>query len=675
MQTLNKGGISGLQYSDFNQRQKSGVWTIDDNSADVNYIRSSQIPNMYLTVGSYNAESLALYDLFLNNKVSTNIFNIPISTVTCIEYNLQKNLLAFGLTESPYLKIYDTENFTEYTLTKTFTSPITTIQFTHLGDYIFVGTIDKVNSSYLNIYNIDNLISVVNIYTPTIGSQGPQGIDFNYTSVNPEISIIIDFLITSIRLSNDDNYLCIGHYGSISDEYNNINLFKKINGVYTDVNEYNINSLDLGTISDICFVDNYLFIGSYQSQYLTVYDYDRQDLITVYDNNIITNITSKINCLCLTKDKSKLLIGCDSSPYVYMLNLSTKEITSLGMDTFDDNITSISLSYGDKYICITSRGSNPLQVFDFTDQTLSTPVVLNTYPSTISFSSKFIFGPLTKYTDVSVPTYSVSSDDNGSIGVVNNSLVFTGSYYDDQIITSSPDLAAYQEIFDAQIYNSLDYNSTYITAIKIDGTLITNDPNIPKNYYNNIIQVSTYYSRIALLDIYGSVQVTNINGFSNSEVYYISTILKENIKQISTGYTILLALTTNFIPISTNTTIFDPNAQVLPPIKQVSAGYDHVSLLTESNTVLSFGVNDYGECDTSTWTNIKKVCCADTFTLALSNTNDLFIAGDTNISNIESILLTQNVIDIFTGPNTIILITADNTATIYYLDTISTLQI
>jgi hypothetical protein len=667
----NKGGITGLQYSDFDQRLKSGVWTMDDHVSDTNYIRSGQIPNNYLIVGGYNTESLPLYDLFLKNKVSTNIFNVQESTITCIDYNDHSNLLAIGLTKAPYLKIYNTQNFIEYNLNTTFTSPINCLKINHLGDYIFVGTLDKINISYINVYNIENLTSLPDYIN--IGSQGTQGY-ISYSVPNSELSININFLPVCISLSYDDEYLCIGHYGSIDNEFNNITLFKRTNNIYVDISEYNLNSFNLGTVSSICFVESlkYLFIGSYQSQYLSVYNYERQDLVTIYDENIKNIITSKVNCLALTKDPNKLLIGCDSTPYLYMLDINNNKITSLSQDNFNDSITSISLSYNNQYLCVTSRGDNPLQVFDFSNQTL-TPVSLNIYPDTISFSSSFLLGPLVKYTDITIPTNSISSNDDASVVIKNNALVFSGLYYEDQSIVSSPDLAAYKQIFEVQIYNSLDYTSTYITAIKIDGTLITNDINIPNYYYNNIIQISSYYSRIALLDMYGSVQVQQLNGFAYEEVYIISNILTENIKQIATGYTILLALTNDFKVKSTNTVLFNPDDQTLPAIKQVSAGYDHVALLTASNTVMSFGSNTYNQCDTSTWTNIKKVCCGDTFTLALTNNNDLLLAGQTNITAINTLLLTQNIEDIFTGPNTIILVMIEGTMLSYYQDVIKTL--
>ena len=96
MSKISNGGLVGLFYNDFNQRQKSGLWSLEDHAADKNYISSSQIPNNYLVVGSYNTNSLYLYDLFFKNKISTNIFNIPVSTITSIDYNYKTNKTVYN---------------------------------------------------------------------------------------------------------------------------------------------------------------------------------------------------------------------------------------------------------------------------------------------------------------------------------------------------------------------------------------------------------------------------------------------------------------------------------------------------------------------------------------------------------------------------------------------------
>jgi len=672
MSKISKGGLVGLLYNDFNQRQKSGVWSLEDHVANQNYIRTSLIPNNYLSVGCYNINSLILYDMFFKNKITTNIFNTPESTITCIDQ--KRNLLVYGLNKAPYLKIYNTETFTEYTLTQTIPGSIQCLKLTKNADYLFIGFLESQNNNttHILVYNIIQLTTSNN--ETYIGTQGAQGEYYIPQNIVSDINIIVNFLPTCIKFTKDDEHLCIGHYGSVEDEFNNLTLYKNIDGVYTDISEYNLNSYQLGTINDVCFLEDkkYLFIGSQQYPYLFCYNYERQDLVNIFDTTIINNINSVVNCMLLTKDSKKLFIGCNISPYLYILDLVTNKTTSVSGDYFNDSIISMSFSYNDQYVCISTKDKG-LKLFDYATKILI-PVDLDILPETTTFSTCFFLGSTIEYIEIEKPLYSVSSNNDAIVAVASDEeIVFNGSYFLDGISVSSPDLAAHQNIFQSEIYYSLDYQNTYITSIKKDGTLITNDINILQTY-NNIVQISTYNNRIALLDSYGSVHTFQNNSFSTEELYYLSTNFIKNIKQISVGNNIVLALTNDFQVLSSNLSLFDPEIVSLPSIIQVSTGDAHISLLTESNTVLSYGDNTHGQCNTQDWTDVKKVCCGNLFTIALSLNNQVYLVGN-NIDQIiyDLIITEEDVIDIFAGPIDIMLIKSDNTVKIYTPTAIKTL--
>ena len=107
--TPTKGGMTGLPEDDFNRRQKSGDWSIDEHFRDVNYIRTKDsIPNEYLTAGHYENENLTIYNPFLNRFSSLTMSasgNDP--SVTCMAYNRHIGHLAVGLNKEPYLRIFD----------------------------------------------------------------------------------------------------------------------------------------------------------------------------------------------------------------------------------------------------------------------------------------------------------------------------------------------------------------------------------------------------------------------------------------------------------------------------------------------------------------------------------------------------------------------------------------
>jgi len=97
--TPTKGGMTGLPEDDFNRRQKSGDWSIDEHFRDVNYIRTKDsIPNEYLTAGHYENENLTIYNPFLNRFSSLTMSasgNDP--SVTCMAYNRHIGHLAVCL--------------------------------------------------------------------------------------------------------------------------------------------------------------------------------------------------------------------------------------------------------------------------------------------------------------------------------------------------------------------------------------------------------------------------------------------------------------------------------------------------------------------------------------------------------------------------------------------------
>jgi len=655
---VNKGGLVGLTYNDFNYRQKSGVWSINEHAEDINYIRTGEVPNNYLLVGTYSDLSLHLYDLYYKTKISTNIFNVD-GAVTCIDYNYNKSLIAFGLTSPPYLQVFSTEDFTEkdlgFSLTDSLsgfsltdltsgsgTDPaVMCLRFNNAGDRLFVGLLTSVNDSYVITYETDNFTLVEDLAA-------------------------INFLPTSIRVSLNDQIISISHFGDVDNPYSNIHVFNN----YTDETLYSLTSLQLNTVLDTCFLDNtnLLAIASTNSPYLIFYNYVTKNTYDKYNSEISNNITSRVTSLVKTSDNKILLIGLDSSPYLVKLTFSTGKISLIGLNAFSDSIVSMSLSINDEILSVSQRGSNTLQLFDFSNQDLTIPISLDILPSSTVLSSSFLLGPVLEYIDILKPECSISSDDLGLVAINSDSeLVYTGTFYDESLSTQTPDLAAHKQIFQSSLYKSLDYNSSYITSIKIDGSLVSNDINILQliDQLNNIIQVSSYYSRIALLDSYNSVLILPSNHFSLLERQVIEEDLSSKIKQISVGYQTLLALTTANTVISTNISFFNASSYPLPNITQVSAGYSHIALLTEHNTVLTFGSNSYGQCLTSEWDDVKQVSVGDYHTAALTNSNTILVTGPF-ISQVKSTIESlTDILYIASSPLSLIVVHSDFTISQY----------
>jgi hypothetical protein len=61
---LSKGGLVGLPDDDFTQRQKSGLWSLEDLAAQKNFINNSNQPNILLSIGNYTTNNLLLYNIF-----------------------------------------------------------------------------------------------------------------------------------------------------------------------------------------------------------------------------------------------------------------------------------------------------------------------------------------------------------------------------------------------------------------------------------------------------------------------------------------------------------------------------------------------------------------------------------------------------------------------------------
>lgn len=363
---LSKGGLVGLPDDDFTQRQKSGLWSLEDLAAQKNFINNSNQPNILLSIGNYTTNNLLLYNIF--NKTYSNLNQTILSSIKNIDYNINSNLLALS---TPYLKIINTENLVEYNIPSIPSSIINTLSFNNSGTHLFIGLLD--NSNTIFIINIEKLLNISNTY--------------------PDYSITLNYLPTKIKFNNTDEYLCIGHYGSITDEFNNIHLYRDINNEYVDITDYTLKNLKIGTVTDLCFVDtntlSYLFISGYQEPYLYIYDFERQDLVTISNISIIT---SKINSMVLTKNKDKLLIGCDLSPYFFILDLATLKISTPDKLITDSTILSISLSYNDQYMCILDKSTTPVKLFTYIDQVIS-PIALDAQPDTQPLSACFFFGP------------------------------------------------------------------------------------------------------------------------------------------------------------------------------------------------------------------------------------------------------------------------------------------
>lgn len=641
-----KGGIVGLAYSDFDKRQRSGIWNIDDHSEDVNYIRSGETPNNYLLIGCHNTNALYVYDVFFRNRVSTSLFNLT-GSITAIAYNKYRNIFAVASNFSPYLRIFSSENFQEILLPKSHTKPIVCLKFTTFGDRLFVGNSQPNGDNYLDVYETTN-----------------------FTRQADRAAIKLNYLPTSISFNNNDQYLAIGHYADINNQNNNIKIYEKSNTNathYINVNEYNIDSVDIGTVKDLHFIntdkDVLLLILGNSEPYLFFYNFNRRDLIYDYNEQINNLLQNKVNCLTSMNYGKKFILGCNHAPYLQEFDLEQKKITPIAYTGIDDSVTSVSMSYSDKYLVATTRELTPVHLFTYNTYT-AISIPLNQQPMEPALNSCFVLGPVTSYQMIDKPKYSISSNDE-TVVTVNREyeLLYNGVFYINSILGVPEDLAAHKNIFQTTVYKSLDFNNTYITSITVDGNLITNDDNIknnyyyPNNYFNNIIKVVSYYSRIALLDLYNSVQILKNNNFTYFEKLIIANQMNNNIIDISLGYSILLGITKDNKVISSNVELFNPDDYPnLPLITQTSAGRAHIALLTDSKQVLCYGDNTYNQCDTQYWEDVQLVCCGDYFTIGLTVDGLIKVTGDLPQEIITQLVQELEIDHIATGPTTIILV-------------------
>lgn len=634
-----KGGLVGLIFDDFNERERSGNWTLSDNSEDLNYIRSNDIPNNYLLVGTYSDQSLYLYNMYYKNKISTNIFN-HIGSITSIDYHFKKNLLAIGITKPPYLRIYNTEDFSEiiplFSLTD---SPVSTLKFSGSGEKLYVGLLNHVNGTYVLEFET-SMFDLVSDLPP------------------------IFFIPTKIACHNNDEYLAIGHYSTKDFINNNIIIF---NNEYIEQTTNILNKLNISTVLDLVFIESYnlLVIATNNSPHLIFYSYISQNTFDNYNSEIEKYVKSRVTSICKTSDNQSIIFGCESNPFLMKLDFSTGKITLLDSEYFTNSITNVTLSINDEFLCVTQRGENSLLVFDFSKKDLSIPIKFTIKPTSTCFASKFFIGPVIQVVNILKPTCSISSDDLGVIAIDHNyNPQFTGTFYiNNNTTTQYPDLTPLQNIFQVSIYKSLDYNSV-ITGIKLDGSLVSTDLLTNNSKINNIVQISSYYTRVAFLDFYNTIIILPNNNFSISELNVIK-LLRNTIKQISVGYRTLLALTFDGEVISSNINQFNPEEYLLPEIIQVSAGYNHVSLLTIDNTVLSYGLNDYGECNTSSWSNVKQISVGDFHTAALTYDNKVLVTGPFTEQIKSEIELKQDIVYISSGPTCLILLNKDKTLSFY----------
>ena len=96
---------------------------------------------------------------------------------------------------------------------------------------------------------------------------------------------------------------------------------------------------------------------------------------------------------------------------------------------------------------------------------------------------------------------------------------------------------------------------------------------------------------------------------------------------------------------------------------QVAVGQKHVVLLVDNGTVKAYGNNDFGQCDTSEWTDIIAVTAGANFTLGLRSDGSLVACGSNNSGqcNISSY---RGVVDIDALDQTAVILFADGSVAV-----------
>lgn len=60
----------------------------------------------------------------------------------------------------------------------------------------------------------------------------------------------------------------------------------------------------------------------------------------------------------------------------------------------------------------------------------------------------------------------------------------------------------------------------------------------------------------------------------------------------------------------------------------LASGYSHFAMLTATGEVHTTGDNSYGQCDTSDWSHISKIYVEGNYTIGITQTGDVVLAGD-----------------------------------------------
>lgn len=173
-----KGGLTGLIYKDFSKRQKSGVWSLSEHYRNTNYIRDTNIPFNYLALGCYDTNELYVYDTFFNTKLSTNLFNLS-GIVLALDFNYEKNLLAIGLSEPPYFKVFRTDDFTEILIPYLPIKPVNCVKFDYLGEKLYISYITD-EEPYLSLYDTSTFLSL---------TDEPSG--YSLTDLSSAVSLLL----------------------------------------------------------------------------------------------------------------------------------------------------------------------------------------------------------------------------------------------------------------------------------------------------------------------------------------------------------------------------------------------------------------------------------------------------------------------------------------------------
>ncbi len=193
----------------------------------------------------------------------------------------------------------------------------------------------------------------------------------------------------------------------------------------------------------------------------------------------------------------------------------------------------------------------------------------------------------------------IAADDYHTVGLKSDGTVIT---------TDTDDVSGWTDIV------AIAAGTWHTVGLKADGTVVAAGSNYngecDVSDWTNIIAVSAGTRHTVGLKADGTVVATRY--IEDEDTDYSSDYGQcdvsgwRGIVAVSAGDYHTVGLKSDGTAVAVGWSVADPeDAEDLSDIVAVDAGYDHTLGLKSDGTVVAFGWNTYGQCDVSTWQNIK----------------------------------------------------------------------